>query len=75
MDLNPNPIRRNGTRNIFCPYYGGCLNHAAKLHWESWACFNCHHQLMKESGIEGPFSSSDSTPYYTVSAEIYRKVG
>lgn len=75
MDQNPNPIRQNGKRNIFCPYYGDCLDHAAKLHWEAWACFDCHHKMMKESGIQAPFSSGDTTPYYTVSAEIYRRVG
>ena len=75
MNKNPNPIRKNGNRNIFCPLYGDCLDHAAKLHWESWACFDCHHKQMKAAGVEGPFLSGDTTPYYTISSEIYRRVG
>ncbi len=75
MNQNPNPIRKNGNRNIFCPHYGDCLSHAAKLHWESWACFDCHYKQMKATGVEGPFLSGDTTPYYTISSEVYRQVG
>lgn len=75
MNQNPNPVRKNGTRNLFCPYYSGCLDHAAKRHWEYWACFDCSNQLMREAGMEGPFSSGDSSPYYSISPEIYLKVG
>ena len=31
--------------------------------------------LLKAAGVEGPFSSGDATPYYSVSSEIYRQVG
>ncbi|MBU0988407.1 MAG: hypothetical protein KKH68_14250 [Proteobacteria bacterium] len=71
MNQNPNPVRKHGSRNLFCPFYSDCLDHAAKRHWESWACFNCHHQVMRGVGMEGPFSTGDSSPYYSISPEIY----
>ena len=55
MAYNPNPIQKNGSRNIFCPHYDDCLSHAAKLNWEAFTCFDCRHQMIKQSGIEGPF--------------------
>ena len=72
---NPNPIRKNGDRNVFCPHYGDCLDHAAKLHWEAWACLDCRHQMMQSAGMEGPFLSGDTSLYYTISTEVFRKVG
>jgi hypothetical protein len=75
MDKNPNPIHNNGSRNLFCPYYGDCLDHAAKLHWEAWACFDCYHKMLTEAGAEGPFSSGDTTPYYRISPEIHLHAG
>jgi len=75
MTYNPKPTQRNGSRNIFCPYYGECLDHAAKRHWDAWACFDCGHKMMKESGRQGPFLSGDTSPYYTVSGDVYRIVG
>jgi hypothetical protein len=45
MDQYPKPIRKKGEKNVFCPYYKDCLNHAAKLHWENWDCSECPHKL------------------------------
>lgn len=75
MAYNPNPIHKNGSRNVFCPYYDDCLSHAARLHWESFTCFECRHQMMHQSGVEGPFLTGDTSPYYTISSEVFRKVG
>jgi len=75
MDKTPNPVHNNGSRTLFCPYYCNCLDHAAKLHWEAWACFDCYHKMLREAGAEGPFSSGDTTPYYRISPEIYQHAG
>jgi len=44
MDQNPKPIHKNGEKNVFCPYYKNCLNHAATLRWENWDCSKCPHK-------------------------------
>jgi len=45
MDQHPKPIRNHGDKNVFCPYYKDCLNHAVKLRWENWDCSECPHKL------------------------------
>ena len=48
MDQNRNPICKSGSRNVFCPYYGDCLDHAAKLYWQHWDCSECPHKLTQQ---------------------------
>ena len=48
MDQNRNPICKSGDRNVFCPYYGDCLDHAAKLYWQHWDCSECPHKLTQQ---------------------------
>lgn len=40
-----NPVRRQGNRNIFCPFYRECLDDAIKKSWQDWDCGNCPHKL------------------------------
>ena len=35
------PVRGQGKRRLFCPYYSGCLDIAAKGNWESFNCQKC----------------------------------
>jgi hypothetical protein len=74
MNSGPNPTQINGDRNLFCPYYRDCLDHAAQRHWETWACFNCHHKRITETCMEGPFSADDSFPYYSLSPNVCLKL-
>jgi hypothetical protein len=73
MSQNRNPLHKRGSRNVFCPYYRNCLDHAANNHWQSWACFSCQHEKDKEPSPQGPLPSYDTIPYYQVSPEIYFK--
>ncbi|MEE8430247.1 MAG: hypothetical protein V3S16_03280 [Candidatus Desulfatibia sp.] len=58
MDKNPHPVHNNGSRNLFCPYYGDCLDHAAKLHrGEFKFCPYCGGRL--QAGSKGPQKRSD----------------
>jgi hypothetical protein len=45
MDTERNPLRRNGTRNVFCPFYDDCLDDAIKGSWQDWDCNDCPHKL------------------------------
>ena len=40
-----NPVRRQGSRNIFCPFYRECLDDAIKKSWQDWDCGDCPHKL------------------------------
>jgi len=40
-----NPVRRQGNRNIFCPFYRECLDDAIKGSWQNWDCGDCPHKL------------------------------
>ncbi len=74
MDQNQSPIYMKGHRNIFCPYYSDCLNHAAKHYWAYWACFNCQHKDKKNLVTEVLLSPESDYPYYTLSPSINEKV-
>ena len=64
MDQNPNPIRKNGDRNVFCPYYGDCLDHAAKLYWQNWDCSECPHKREKQALSQAPIVKDENALYY-----------
>jgi hypothetical protein len=44
-----NPIPAKGERNIFCPFYNGCLDYAIKDLWDAWNCSQCHYRLITQS--------------------------
>jgi len=70
MDQNPNPIHRNGDRNVFCPYYNDCLNHAAKLHWQNWDCSECPHKMTQQP-IKTDQMASCFYPYCELPVRIH----
>lgn len=72
MKRNPLPVYTNGERNIFCPHYRECLDHAAKRRWKSWACSECIH-LTTEGPLDIIFTTGGQTPYYRVSPDIHTK--
>lgn len=73
MDQNQNPVHMNGSRNVFCPYYSDCLNHAAKRHWEYWACFECQYQQEQNFNADVRLFSVNDTTYYSLSPSFYQK--
>jgi len=40
-----NPVERQGSRNVFCPFYRECLDDAIKGSWQDWDCGDCPHKL------------------------------
>ncbi len=70
-----NPIYKKGERNIFCPHYSNCLDHAIHKSWEFWACFECRHQMDTQSFDDYPFTHSEQVLYHSLPHEIYAKVG
>lgn len=74
MDQKQNPVYTKGARNVFCPYYGSCLDHAVKKHWEYWACFDCQHKKKQVLITELFIAKSCADPYYSLSPALYEKV-
>ena len=69
MSKNLNPKHYQGYRNVFCPYYGDCLDHAVKNWWEHRTCLDCQHRD-KECRASADLSQDDETPYYQISSAI-----
>jgi hypothetical protein len=40
-ELMLNPMQRQGKRNVYCPYYSLCLDHAVQKGWQYWDCDEC----------------------------------
>jgi len=69
------PVHTKGYKNIFCPYYGNCLDHASKKHWGYWTCQHCQHKRLKESILEEAVSPTCTTDsYYSISPSIGTKI-
>ncbi|MBE9581513.1 MAG: hypothetical protein IMF18_07835 [Proteobacteria bacterium] len=63
MKPRPKPAHRSGNKNIYCPFYGACLDHAAKRYWQNWDCSECPHKLKQQplrrdqwANSAGPYS-------------------
>lgn len=73
MEKDKNPIHNKGYRNVFCPYYRSCLDHASKHYWECWTCFDCRHKQEQKSPTDVMLSPKCADPYYSVSPSLCRK--
>lgn len=47
--MKPNPIHREGIKNVMCSHYSDCLDHAVKRYWRFWDCSECIYQSERES--------------------------
>jgi len=72
MKQNHNPIHKKGDKNILCPHYRDCLDHAAKDHWESWSCIDCHHKLTSKSHTDILVTGSEAPMCYNLPQKICR---
>jgi len=48
MEYTAAPVRRTGERNIDCPFYCGCLDHAVDQNWNFWSCSHCRNQSLHD---------------------------
>ena len=74
MEYKPNPTCKSGFKNIYCPYYGFCLDHAAKHFWNFWECGDCVYRSVKKPFEVEHFLDNDEIPYCSLSPEIYQKL-
>ena len=73
MGKDKNPVHNKGYRNVFCPYYRSCLDHASKHYWECWTCSDCRHKQEHQSATDVFLSPACADPYYSLSPSFYRK--
>ena len=75
MDRKAKPIAKTGERNIYCPYYGGCLDYAVDHSWESWNCSVCGHKMANQSIREWEYEITEALAYYDLPPTIVENVG
>ena len=68
------PIQSRGYRNVFCPYYKNCLDHASNKHWEYWTCLHCRHKHLQESIADETVSTGSTDQYYSISPSVGDKL-
>ena len=73
MRSDSNPVYAEGEKNVFCPYYGECLNHACRNGWEYWACQDCEHRGKKEPVAAVLLPSQNYDSYYSISPALFLK--
>ena len=74
MNNNENPVHTKGDKNVFCPYYGNCLDYAVQLHWEYWTCLYCQHKKKKTFVEDALLLTKDPDPFYSFSSSFYKKL-
>jgi len=74
MKPKRNPVCRQGDKNVFCPYYGACLDHAVKHSWAYWVCSDCSHQSVEQPVLDDQSLVDSSVLYYSLPSRIHRKV-
>jgi len=65
-----NPLQRMGERNVFCPLYNGCLNHAVKESWQYWTCGDCRNKLNQGAMPEMRLMATDSVEHYDLRLKL-----
>lgn len=73
MEARPKQVDKSGDKNICCPFYRNCLDHAAKRYWQNWDCSECPYKLRKRP-IEADHIAGGSGPYCELPSDISRHV-
>jgi hypothetical protein len=73
MELRPNPICNRGERNIYCPLYSDCLDHAVNQFWQYWSCSKCPYRKIK-SLDEVEYGANGEWLDYEFSPDIIKKI-
>ena len=74
MDQEVKPKPKLGKRNIYCPYYCGCLDYAVNHAWESWNCSGCQHRMTRQAFSQRDYVMSNAVTYYELPLNAVRSV-
>ena len=76
MKIQCNPLRTTGDRNVFCPFYNGCLDQAVKQPWEDWEFFRERSPITYATEARTPLlimhGKDDPRVHPSQSMELYR---
>lgn len=67
MSMERRPIHKKGTRNVFCPHYGRCLDHAVRAAWTGWDCRQCPQFRNEADRPELKVQSAETILFYEIS--------
>ena len=70
--MNPrcNPIHRKGNRNVFCRYYGDCLDYIIEKSWRGWDCSGCRHRSNEGAKPEIRLKATETIYYHGIRFNI-----
>ena len=68
-----NPVHQKGDRNVYCPYYGDCLDYAIEVAWQYWNCGDCIERTNHAARPDFRFRSGDTIDYFDVTLELYKE--
>ena len=74
MEHAANPVSGSGERNVYCPFYDGCLDHAIEQAWRSWNCTKCKNQMIKVHLYQGDVLTRRSVEYGGLPQSILRLI-
>jgi hypothetical protein len=74
MQPEPHPVNDTGEKNINCPHYGFCLNHAAHNLWNAWTCSDCVYKTEKKAFSDLSLQGHGAAPFYSLAPEISKKL-
>ena len=67
-----NPKHEKGDRNVYCPYYGDCLDYAIEVSWQYWNCSGCIERTNHAARPDFQFRSNDAIDFFDMPLEIRR---
>ena len=74
MEPFANPSNKLGDRNVDCPHYRSCLDHAVKLTWNYWDCSDCQYKLLTQTTTVIDCSPHNAELFYSLPLEIHGKI-
>jgi hypothetical protein len=74
MKKERSPVHAKGYRNVFCPYYRNCLDHASEKYWNYWNCVDCQYKCDQKPVMDELVSKASTNPYYSISPAINGKL-
>ena len=74
MEIKGHPIPRRGERNIFCPYYGDCLDYAVRTEWYAWNCSRCPYKSTIQSFHQYDFPTRGTAFGYELPSGLEKSI-
>ena len=74
MDQKAMPKPKPGERNIYCHYYGDCLDYAVSHGWQSWKCSGCQYKMARQAISQRDYVLNNAVAYYELPLNAVRSI-